>query len=721
MRFPQYWTTLRKLAFLKRFFGSGSSSITSLRGPSPLTLTNAVKGKLRKLVQFGKVSVSDGVITCNNGVLSVVDGEIITTGTAEEITVTDSDNNTQTATAVNLYAVDGLCDEQDIITGKTIRRTEAVISDGSTPSGRYVGDNTAGNVIIKARETLHTGDIVSFEAEEEKPINLISAEFSPVQDLHGYDSPWPAGGGKNLFNGTFMQGYWAYANGTWTDDAKWIATQKIACKSSTYYTASADNRQTRWQGFVYYDSNGDYISTSNTNRKTTIGYSAETPANAAFLVYNIAGQSSTSDPISPSDVTHFQLEEGQTSTSYAPYSNECPISGWTGATVYDTDINVWDEQTEVGGINSSDGSNKDTITDRLRSKNYISVKPNTAYCLSIPSGGAWLYWYDASKDYISRYNCGAGYTFTTPSNCYYIRFELFSSYGTTYNNDISINYPSINYPSTDTAYYAYNPNSWKISVTWQDEAGTVYGGHLRINRDGSVDLIGNEISVDLTGTSISAAWFDADASRASIGFYCDARNWTNNTGYPNPVDTVALFSYCKRGNVYNNDYFWRANFLFAGGRYNRFEVRLPKAVLADISTAPDAFNSAKDYLDAHPLQAVYQITPVTYHLPSISALKSYIGKNNIWSNANGSLSVAVSDGDVIEQGTPHSITVEDGTNTISWSAEVEGKEMEVEYRTAPTNSPIRALNILLNGNYENNSGPDEPTDKEALDIIMGRK
>jgi hypothetical protein len=24
--------------------------------------------------------------------------------------------------------------------------------------------------------------------------------LEPVQDLHGYDKPWPAGGGKNLFN-----------------------------------------------------------------------------------------------------------------------------------------------------------------------------------------------------------------------------------------------------------------------------------------------------------------------------------------------------------------------------------------------------------------------------------------------------------------------------------------------------------------------------------------
>ena len=176
-----------------------------------------------------------------------------------------------------------------------------------------------------------SGSIASFsDGADNLPLKSLVVDINPIQDLHGQESPYPAGGGKNLFNGTFLQGYWAYANGAWTSDTKWIATEKIPCKPSTYYTASADNRQTRWQGFVYYDNNGDYISTQNLSNKVPVGYTAQTPANAAYLIFNIAGKSETLDPISPSDVTHFQLEEGQTATSYAPYSNICPISGWTG-------------------------------------------------------------------------------------------------------------------------------------------------------------------------------------------------------------------------------------------------------------------------------------------------------------------------------------------------------------------------------------------------------
>ena len=191
-----------------------------------------------------------------------------------------------------------------------------------------------------------SGSIASFsDGANNLPLKSLVVNINPVQDLHGQESPYPAGGGKNLFNGTFLQGYWAYANGAWTSDTKWIATEKIPCKPSTYYTASADNRQTRWQGFVYYDNNGDYISSQNLNNKVPIGYTAQTPANAAYLIFNIAGESETLDPISPSDVTHFQLEEGQTATSYAPYSNIYPISGWTGANVYHSGADTSDATT----------------------------------------------------------------------------------------------------------------------------------------------------------------------------------------------------------------------------------------------------------------------------------------------------------------------------------------------------------------------------------------
>ena len=195
-----------------------------------------------------------------------------------------------------------------------------------------------------AYETI-TGAIVHFIAKRARAIKSLIANISYTQDLHGYSYPWPAGGGKNKFNGTFLQGYWAYADGTWVNSPNWITTEKIPCKASTSYTVSADAKATRWQGFVWYDSNGDFISTDNLNSNVNIGLTKTSPSNAAYLIFNIAGYPGSSDTIAPSDVTYFQLEEGSSSTAYAPYSNICPISGWTGANVYHSGADTSDATT----------------------------------------------------------------------------------------------------------------------------------------------------------------------------------------------------------------------------------------------------------------------------------------------------------------------------------------------------------------------------------------
>lgn len=180
-----------------------------------------------------------------------------------------------------------------------------------------------------------SGAVASFtDGADDLPLKSLVIDINPVQDLHGQESPYPAGGGKNKFNGTFWQGYWAYADGGWVNSNGWIATDKIPCKPSTSYTVSADAKLTRWQGFVWYDANGNYISTDNLQSNENIGLTKTSPNNAYYLVFNIAGYPTSTDPISPSEVTHFQLEEGQTATSYAPYSNICPISGYSEAKVY---------------------------------------------------------------------------------------------------------------------------------------------------------------------------------------------------------------------------------------------------------------------------------------------------------------------------------------------------------------------------------------------------
>lgn len=111
----------------------------------------------------------------------------------------------------------------------------------------------------------------------------------------------------------------------------------------------------------------------------------------------------------------------------------------------------WDEVWELGGIGSSTGSTTPD-TDKIRSKNFCSCAPSTTYYFVIPSKNVSIYFYDANYEFISYEGWwNSSRTFTTPSNCQYFKIGGSSAYGTTYKNDISINYPS-----TDTSYHPYS-------------------------------------------------------------------------------------------------------------------------------------------------------------------------------------------------------------------------------------------------------------------------
>lgn len=108
-----------------------------------------------------------------------------------------------------------------------------------------------------------------------------------------------------------------------------------------------------------------------------------------------------------------------------------------------TGINLWDEVVEQGSIDVNTGQN--ITSTLLRSKNYIRVNANTTYYMK------WAYrvfFYDINNNYISYVNLadatGAGKTFTTPAICSFVRFNLVSEYGTTYNHDICINFSNAN-------------------------------------------------------------------------------------------------------------------------------------------------------------------------------------------------------------------------------------------------------------------------------------
>ena len=188
-----------------------------------------------------------------------------------------------------------------------------------------------------------SGNPVSFTAKA-APLRQLKVAFSPVQDLHGYDSPWPAGGGKNLVNVPDN-------SGTVTSYYFRDIALGFAPIAGVEYTISLDVTSTVTPfNFTI----GVGLNSYAADIKTTVGwengrvYATFTPTATQledrpnlFVRCPRYGTQQTFDWT----IKNVQLELGSTPTAYAPYTNLCPISGWDSLSVYHSGADTSNPQT----------------------------------------------------------------------------------------------------------------------------------------------------------------------------------------------------------------------------------------------------------------------------------------------------------------------------------------------------------------------------------------
>ena len=470
----------------------------------------------------------------------------------------------------------------------------------------------------------------------------VKVKIEPVQDLHGYDHPWPAGGGVNkLFTvanpgSKTMNGMTVQAN----DDGTFSL-------NGTTSGGSFDNTYTLNQA-EYVVQDGDYLHIHNTVANASsmilLQFTDNTQVSGYFSAVNysrslaeavgktvkgiriyISVGVTLNGTISP------EITNSATSSRFSPYSNICPITGWDQAKVTRTGVNVWDEEWEQGNYDGNTGV-KSVSDKKIRNKNLIPVLPNTQYYAVMPTPPTKLnaYWYDAERTFISS-NTGSGIsgTFTTPDKCYFMAFSTFGTAYNTYNHDISINFPS-----TDHDYHAYQGNTYDITLP--TEAGTVYGGELTVNEDGSGSLVVDRASVDL-GT-LTWKYFNIAGHYRFVAYPQSIKSFDSNTlanilcsGYA--VDTA--------NDVFNNT---RDKRISSGGG----------ALLVYDSD----YSSADDFKTAMSgVQLVYPLaTPITYTLTA-SQIRTLLGTNNVWADT-GDLALTYT-------GTDEHLTLESGKKYLS--------------------------------------------------------
>lgn len=440
--------------------------------------------------------------------------------------------------------------------------------------------------IIKASIPHDTasGSIASFPDGAAMPVIDCSVAIEPVQDLNGYDNPWPAGGGKNLFDkskvGTLGIITWAYESG-------------FALKGGQSYTLSVESAGSSG----LFDSIGIYGTDKSTqyaiSYQQTLTY---TPVADTVVVFRFYKNTS----VTQAGVDTIQFELGTTATAWSPYSNICPISGWTGATVTRTGINVWDEEWEVGGYNQTTG-NKYTDNTRIRSKNPIPIKGGESYYTT--GRILWLE-YGADGTYIGAGNggtyVGPNQSFTPSSDAYYIAFQGTTTYGTTYNNDISINYPS-----TDHDYHAYQGQTYTIDLD-----GTRYGGTLDVT---SGKMYVEKVSLDLGTLSFTRVSYN--------GYYRFYSGSISNIKTPTSNGSVGDII-CE---IYKTDK------VDAYGQNNTIGIATNGRIfIYDNSyTTASALETALDGVTA-----VYSlVSPIEIDLTPNTAISTLYGTNNIWADA----------------------------------------------------------------------------------------
>lgn len=338
-----------------------------------------------------------------------------------------------------------------------------------------------------------TGDIVSFTTPNSAgnaQINKNIVHIEPYQNLHGYEYPWPAGGGKNLIDDSIK-----YQASTSVLDIGTNNTYTIPLKAGTYTLTI------QFLNGVHY---GAYYREQNASANTTIWTTDAVDTSKTFTistdglyrvwVYHANG-------VDAANIGQVQLEAGSSSTSYAPYSNVCPISGWTGVRVTRAGKNLYsgiiglDVFVNNQGATHSSDADILTVTCAASVSSGVYASPSSVIRQLFGSlVGTYTYSFDIKANKAGRINAGiankGGYVFDVGTSWQRIAitsvfnndgastgFVVYNS-GQTENMVVDVKDFQLELGSSATSYELYQGDIYNI--TFPAEAGTVYGGTLDV-------------------------------------------------------------------------------------------------------------------------------------------------------------------------------------------------------------------------------------------------
>lgn len=280
--------------------------------------------------------------------------------------------------------------------------------------------------------------------------------------------------------------------------------------------------------------------------------------------------------------------------------------------------NKFNEDWEVGGLNDTTGQ-PNSDTNKIRSKTFFKIQENTSYYVVAPQSIRVLF-YAADESFISETANIKNSTFTTPANAALAKIRGTVDYGTTYNNDIAINYPD--------SVTTYSPYSNICPITGTTEIEVTH-------TDGQNPPIESETKTAALGRTVYGGSFSSDGTLTETflkitDFSALTANGTSSTGaYRYRLNITGLDVY-SNARALSNILAFNASFNGASGTFYNSSGYL--TIFLDDDNVTDAIAT----LHNNSCEVVYPLsTPVEHEIEPLPEINSYYGDNNIFSDVQG--------------------------------------------------------------------------------------
>ena len=473
---------------------------------------------------------------------------------------------------------------------------------------------------------------LSFKTDVPFKMKECKIHFDPVQDLHGYDHPWSAGGGKNLLN---VNNPYTFTRMVDIPLPRMIpsGTTVYVYRKSYSYTVEPSSGN-KYPYVVFRDSQAE------TNRNgiwvNPNGTKSSVVANGDFDTIRLWSNGNSSPNSTDVEVTITDLVVGTVETdSYSPYSNICSITGWDGIEVTKCGKNLFDAynlEKDQGVANSITIIDENSVTIsnsnyQEQHNKYYLLDTTKGYTLSFHrktismanSNSLFKVWYEdingsKTSSIIKLDSVDAELDFSI----YFAPGTAnFSFGGWSYGGTVELTNIQLEEGSTATPYESYQAESYNIEFPY--EAGTVYGGTL--------DLKSGELVVDMAMVDLGTLTWVSMEHYASGVF--------RTLYFPEILLTSKLICSNYRTGASSS-----SSTDFAKWDDNTIHKWLSNAIvyIKDLDFAGKTDEEVKTMLSG--VQLCYELsTPQTYQLTP-ETIRTLKGINNVFSNANGNIDVS---------------------------------------------------------------------------------